>query len=340
MEARFTFPPFSVLNAREGEWQARKQAWLALGIESEVGRATSRPSGHGDSRLGTTQSGYTGGDAWRSGAKRLSESTKLAGGSCGISANAYQNPGTWEVTPASASGTSIFDPVLCELIYRWFTPPTGAVLDPFAGGSVRGIVAGMLGRAYTGCELSAPQVAANEAQRASICPDARIWWHNGDSRELLPRLAAVLPEHGGKPLGGYDALFSCPPYFNLEVYSDDPRDLSAMQWPEFCEAYRTVIREACALLKPDAFACFVVGDMRDTKTGLYRNFPAITTEAFLAAGCGLYNEVVLVTAVGSLPIRAGKQFAAGRKLGNTHQRVTVYVKGDWKRAAAACGAFE
>jgi len=35
---RFGIPPFSVLNAREGWWQARKQAWLALGIKSEIGR--------------------------------------------------------------------------------------------------------------------------------------------------------------------------------------------------------------------------------------------------------------------------------------------------------------
>jgi hypothetical protein len=32
------YPPFSVLNAREGWWQDRKAAWLALGIESELGR--------------------------------------------------------------------------------------------------------------------------------------------------------------------------------------------------------------------------------------------------------------------------------------------------------------
>ena len=35
---RFGIPPFSVLNAREGWWQDRKRAWLALGIESELGR--------------------------------------------------------------------------------------------------------------------------------------------------------------------------------------------------------------------------------------------------------------------------------------------------------------
>jgi len=35
---RFGIPPFSVLNAREGWWQDRKRAWLALGIQSESGR--------------------------------------------------------------------------------------------------------------------------------------------------------------------------------------------------------------------------------------------------------------------------------------------------------------
>jgi hypothetical protein len=35
---RFGVPPFSVLDARQGYWQARKQAWLALGIQSELGR--------------------------------------------------------------------------------------------------------------------------------------------------------------------------------------------------------------------------------------------------------------------------------------------------------------
>lgn len=38
LAARFGVPPFTVLNAREGWWQDRKRAWLALGIRSEVGR--------------------------------------------------------------------------------------------------------------------------------------------------------------------------------------------------------------------------------------------------------------------------------------------------------------
>jgi len=43
---RFMVPPFSVLNARGGWWQERKTAWLALGIQSELGRGeNSAPGG-------------------------------------------------------------------------------------------------------------------------------------------------------------------------------------------------------------------------------------------------------------------------------------------------------
>jgi hypothetical protein len=66
-------------------------------------------------------------------------------------------------------------------------------------------------------------------------------------------------------------------------------------------------------LGDDRFACFVVGDVRDRK-GFCRNLPGHTIEAFEAARLRLYNEAILVTAAGSRPIRAGKQFAATRKL--------------------------
>ena len=46
---------------------------------------------------------------------------------------------------SNLTGTSIFDPVLCEVLYNWYSPAGGVVLDPFAGGSVLGITAEMLG---------------------------------------------------------------------------------------------------------------------------------------------------------------------------------------------------
>jgi len=50
----------------------------------------------------------------------------------------------------ATSGTSIFDPVLCEIAYRWFPPVGGLILTPFAGLSVRGILPSPHCRPYIG----------------------------------------------------------------------------------------------------------------------------------------------------------------------------------------------
>ena len=62
--------------------------------------------------------------------------------------------------------------------------------------------------------------------------------------------------------------------------------------------------------------------------------------AFIDAGLKYYNEAILVTSVGSLPIRAGRQFSASRKLGKTHQQVLVFVKGNPCKAVDRCGKVE
>jgi DNA modification methylase len=231
----------------------------------------------------------------------------------------------------ASNGTSIFDPVLCELVYRWFCPPGGLVLDPFAGGSVRGIVAAKLGRRYLGIDLRPEQLAANRAQAARICPDAgRLApvWLEGDAIDL----ARLAPEPA-------DLVFTCPPYGDLEVYSADPRDLSTLAFADFVTKYRAIVAAAVAVLKPDRFAAVVVGDFRD-KAGFYRRFISATEQAFEDAGARLYNEAVLITAVGSLPIRVGIIFDKARKLGKTHQNVLVFVKGHPAAAAASVGPVE
>jgi hypothetical protein len=236
------------------------------------------------------------------------------------------------VDAAAGAGTSIFDPVLCELAYRWFCPPGGLVLDPFAGGSVRGIIAALLGRRYIGVDLSARQLDANREQAARLCSAAESQpaWHHGDSRALAELLPADVRA---------DFVFSCPPYADLERYSDDPLDLSTLPYPEFLAAYTAIIAAAVARLRPDRFACFVVGDLRD-RAGFYRGFVRDTQAAFEAAGARLYNDAILITAVGSLPIRVSAMFEGARKLGKTHQNVLVFCKGDPKAATAAIGAVD
>ena len=56
------------------------------------------------------------------------------------------------MSAVATTDVSIFDPVLCELSYKWYCPPRGKILDPFAGGSVRGIVASKVVFEDTGVE--------------------------------------------------------------------------------------------------------------------------------------------------------------------------------------------
>lgn len=260
---RFMIPPFSVLNAREGWWQARKRAWIALGIESEKGRGenllkmsdTMRdPDGSKGLNKHKAVPGGGGGGCWLE---------KGASGYKAGSAKAY-NTTDWikekglsggAKDVANGSGTSIFDPVLCELSYRWFSPPGGVILDPFAGGSVRGIVAAKLGRQYVGGELRQEQVDANREQADGIIKgnEPMPVWHCGDSRHIDATCKGLEA----------DFVYSCPPYADLEVYSDNPADLSMLDYGEFRAAYFEIIKRTCSLLRNDRFAAFVVGEVRD-----------------------------------------------------------------------------
>ncbi len=280
----FLIPPTTIFDTRQGYWQERRRQWLTLGIQGEIGR---------DNNL-----------------LQFSEMAQIKKKAYGHQMNDHR------------TGTSIFDPVLCEIIYRWFNIAGGLILDPFAGGSVRGIVAGYLGYGYNGIELSGIQVAENKKQGDKIlgAGQKEVIWHNGDARHS--------PDFFTKK---GDLIFTCPPYYDLEVYSDNQYDLStAGTYEEFLDAYRLIINRAVEKLNDNRFACYVVADIRDKK-GFYRNFITDTILAFKQAGMMLYNEAILINAMGSLPIRLDKQFRFNRKLGKTHQNVLIFYKGDPKK---------
>lgn len=241
-------------------------------------------------------------------------------------------------TNASASinkgndkGGSVFDPVLCEIGYEWFSPKGGLILDPFAGGSVRGLMASFCNREYIGNDLRFEQVEANRFQASDLIEgDNRMpTWTNGDSSKLKDLVGDIKA----------DLVFSCPPYADLEVYSDLKEDISNMPYDDFMIVYRKIIKNCFDLLKDDSFAVWTVGEVRDKK-GNYYNFVGDTVEAFKDAGFNYYNEAIFVTPVGSLPLRAGKAMRASRKLGKTHQNILVFVKGDGKKASQRCGDIE
>ncbi len=321
---RFGVPPFSVLDARQGYWQTRKNAWLALGLRSFEGRGQNLAYDNAGAKP----------PAFYNLRNEMRAQTGIDPSWDEVNAEATRRG----MMSAAVEGTSIFDPVLAELSYRWFCPRDGVVLDPFAGGSVRGFVAAKLGRRYMGVDLRAEQVEANYTSWRGFGAHEQVSishqpiWLQGDSAHLGD-IESVPPEES------VDFVFSCPPHADLEVYSDDPRDLSNMSYRDFLGAYEAAIFQSVARLKNDRFACFVVGDVRDSN-GIYRNFVSDTIRAFEDAGARLYNDAVLLTMASSAAVRAGRAFENSRKLCKTHQNVLVFVKGDPKRATEAVGACE
>lgn len=285
----FDVPPFSVVGSRgaaKGErWHDRKRYWNDLGIRSEIGRDPAIVSGD-------------------------MADTSVYRRRAGRSKQTKRHP-----------GPSVFDPVLCELAYRWFCPPGGRVLDPFAGGSVRGIVASRLGFEYVGVDIRPDQISANR-QQLHLAASPTPTWVEGDARNL------------DGVSGAFDFIFTCPPYGDMEQYSADVRDLSAMEWPEYVGAIQESICVMLQRLRSDRFAAVVVSDVRDP-SGVYRRLPGIVAEAFSSAGAGLYNEVVYLQPIASAPLRSQGPFIASRKVTRTHQLLLVFVKGNARRATAA-----
>ena len=276
---KFIVPPFSILDTKQGYWQDRKRKWKALGIRSEVGR---------NARCFGALDTYT----------------------------FVENKGNKD--SVLNCETSIFDPVLCELIYKWFNIDNGVIYDSFAGGSVRGIVAEILGYKYNGIDLRQEQIDANyiNANEIGVNPN----WICDDSLNVDNYIEN----------NSVDLFFSCPPYADLEVYSDNEKDLSTMEYDKFIEVYREIIKKGCNKLKDDRFAVFVVGEVRDKK-GNYYNFVGDTINAFINAGMNYYNEIILCDAIGTAPFRCGNIFNKSRKTTKVHQNVLVFYKGDPKK---------
>jgi DNA modification methylase len=299
LKNRYGAPPFSVLDTKTGDWQRRKKWWLSLGIKSELGRFNNHNVFHdGLDRLTTKMSCKK---------NRYVEIEDV---------HAYM--GTKKIfkdSLAKKKGVSIFDPVLTELMCFWFCKPKGFILDPFAGGSVRGIVAACLGYSYLGIELSKQQVMSNRKQSQKIIKTCKKpKWIVGDSEKILSK----------KRIPKIDLIFTCPPYMNLEIYSDHPDDLSNMNDENFINKFNNIIQLSVNNLKDDGFAIMVVGDVRD-KDGYYKDFITITKQAFYKIGMKLYNDIILLNIIGSACLRTAC-FEKSRKVVKTHQNILVFKK--------------
>tara|TARA_R110000803_G_scaffold28530_3_gene65882 strand:- start:1815 stop:2696 length:882 start_codon:yes stop_codon:yes gene_type:complete len=227
----------------------------------------------------------------------------------------WSDKNTYNKNIVLKSDTSIFDPALCEVIYHWFCNKGGEILDPFAGGSVRGIVANKLGYKYTGIDIRQEQIDSNREQGLDILQvENQPNWYCGDSNEVLNGFNKE-----------FDFVFSCPPYADLEVYSDLDGDISNKPYDEFLSLYESIIEKSCKLLKKDGLACFVVGEVRDKK-GNYIGFIPDTIRAFEKFGMKFYNEAILIQSNMAIAGMRANGNMKSKKLVKVHQNILVFKK--------------
>lgn len=306
LEDRFIVPPFSILDTRKGYWQERKRMWRhTIGDYGES---------RNDTLIQSPELKYK--DLYQKSMKKRKE--------LGISFNEYiekfvskEELARLDQTVLS-QGVSILDPVLSEIIVRWFGLENGKSFDCFAGDTVFGFVSSKLGQHFTGIELRQQQVELNNQRvteagltAAYICDDGQ---NVGKHIELESQ----------------DLFFSCPPYYDLEHYSDLPNDASNQHtFTDFVKILETAFKDSLKCLKNNRFAVIVVGDVRDKKNGFYYDMISEVKRIFRSNGAMLYNEIILIETGASTALRAG-QYMESRKVAKMHQNVLVFYKGNPK----------
>lgn len=229
---------------------------------------------------------------------------------------------------------STFDPFLCEILVKWFSREHDTIFDPFAGGHVRGAISSILGRSYVGIDLNPLQVEANKEnwEKINAIYDVEGFgvpqWICGDSYDYTRSSTEQ-----------YDMFLTCPPYYNLEIYSDNECDLSNFgTYEEFITRYRDIISQSYNILCDDTFAVIVVEEIRKP-TGEFYGFVPDTIKAFTDAGFVYYNEMILENRIMSLGVRCPKYFEQSRKVGRHHQNVLVFFKGNMKNIEKKFGRY-
>jgi hypothetical protein len=223
--------------------------------------------------------------------------------------------GATNIMAATNNGVSLLDPVLAEIANKWFGLDNCNTFDCFAGDSVFGYISDALGNTFTGIELRQEQTDLNN-QRLKGSKSKYIC---DDGQNVLKHIKE----------DSQDLLFSCPPYFDLEVYSDLKNDASNQkEYKDFLQILDNAFTRALTCLKENRFAVIVVGDIRDKK-GFYYGFADDVKNIFIKNGAKLYNEMIIAESIGTLPQRVGR-YMHNRKVGKCHQNVLVFYKGNPK----------
>ena len=166
---------------------------------------------------------------------------------------------------------AMFPGQLVERLIDSFLPPEGCVvLDPFSGSGSTVCTAARMGLQGIGLELS-PEYAALGQGRLSAISGEKIPGENQSQIHLAP--ASDLPQYVAA--NSVDLCVTSPPYWNIlnqkrtadfkdvRHYGNLPEDLGTIaDYDDFLDALARIFGQVLIALKPRAYCCIVVMDLR------------------------------------------------------------------------------
>ena len=205
---------------------------------------------------------------------------------------------------------SVFNPHLAQMILSAYAPLNGKIYDPFGGGGTRGYIATKMGYDYTGVEL-------RKEEYNRVVEQMKQW--NINFNFILADSMQYLPNEK------YDFIFTCPPYYDLELYSNLESDLSnAKSYNDYLLMLKKVINNCYKLLKENTLAIFVVGNFRN-KNGELEHLNGDLIKLAKEVGFKLWDELIWEGASSVALTRCGK-FEKNRKAVRMHEYIIILKK--------------
>lgn len=208
-------------------------------------------------------------------------------------------------------GMSEFSSAVCEFIVKYWSMKNATIIDPFAGRATRAVISTKLKRNYIGYEISPKTYTRSQEHFAKLGIDPVLWLGNGCQMKETENNTAHL-------------CMTCPPYWKLEEYEDVDGQLSSCNTYEyFLEQVKHCIGNVGRILKPGGFACWVVGDWRDS--GGYRLFTHDVQSIFINYGMIPHDTVIIKN---NSPFAAFQSYkcACKRITSKIHETILVFRK--------------
>jgi DNA modification methylase len=163
---------------------------------------------------------------------------------------------------------SIYNPSQAKFILDYYTKEDDVILDPFAGRATRSLVSLYMKRKYIGFDTSLKTIELNKKLINEKFPENKHWrLIHDDGTEMN-----TLKKYSDK----FDAVFTCPPYYDSEIYSGEQGDLSHLKYDEFDKRIELMFSNIYRLIKQSSYkerkfypVIITVGTVRRGERGVF-----------------------------------------------------------------------